>query len=86
MRITKEEFVSKHGHVKVEFSHYDKFVFHYTGETDDGLPVLIAVGGNSDAIYYMSVSASSEETISSLDPFGGETRNGERVGDVFYDY
>lgn len=85
--MTREEFYTKYGDVKVKFDFYYKYVFHYIGILEGGLFLNCQYGGNNEAIYRHAVRAGCEETVRSLQPITGYIVNlkGEEV-DSFYDY
>ena len=59
-----EDFIKQYGQKKVKFAGYYKFSFRF--ESTDGL--YLSVGGNSDAIYRLSVEAEKEYTVAELEP------------------
>jgi len=84
--ITRDEFLSRYGDVKVKFESYYKYVFSFSGKLEDGKIISVGLGGNSDDIYREEVSADDERTVSQLQPFMGSVfESGEEV-DSFYDY
>lgn len=84
--MTREEFISKYGHVAVKFASYYKFTFVFAAKLDNGDYIRVEVGGCSDDIYRFEVTAESDETIAGLDPYAGSVfRNGEEV-EGYYDY
>lgn len=84
--MTKEEFIEKYGRAKVKFSSYYKFIFVFAGMVDADTMVVVNVGGNSDDIYRMEVSAGVEETIADLDPISGDVWKDGIAVESFYDY
>ena len=68
--MTREEFYTKYGDVKVKFNGYWKYTFVYKGEVN-GEPISIQVGGTSDAIYRFDVVADRIETVAELQPYSG---------------
>lgn len=88
MKLSKQEFMEKYGHIIVEFSYYNKFVFTYTNPriAQTGGSIEINVGGNSDEMYREEVSASEIMIVNALSPFSGVAYDvDENVVDEFYD-
>ncbi len=67
--MTKEEALKTYGDVPCRFSSYYKYDFAFRGIAADGAKVAIHIGGNSDDIYRLEVSAN---TVTSLRKEGGE--------------
>jgi hypothetical protein len=86
MAMTKAEFLTKYGDVKVVFSSYYKFTFDYSAELEDGTSIVINVGGRADEIYRHEVSPNNPEKISDLDPYGGTVFAKGTEIEGFYDY
>lgn len=84
--MTREEFVEKYGDVTVKFSSYYKFTFTFSGVLANGDRIMVDVGGNSDDIYRMEVSADSEEAIAKLDAYSGSVWHKGKEVESFYDY
>ena len=61
-----EQIKEKYGNVKLKFNGYYKYSFSFTGKTEDGEEIYVSIGGNSDDIYRLDISAEKEETINSL--------------------
>ena len=59
----KEELIEKYGDENVKFSSYYKFQFIFKNEN-----VSCGIGGDSDDIYELIVSADEELTVRYLDP------------------
>ena len=82
----RKEFYEKYGEEIVSFSNYYKFSFTYEGRLEDGSIIQVDVGGNSDEIYRMDVSAGDSNRVIALTPYAGRVMsNGEEVAS-FYDY
>ena len=84
--VARDEFVAKYGSVEVKFFSYYKYTFTYTGTLPDGSKISVDVGGNSDDIYRMTVTANDVDTVAGLNPYAGSVyKDGQEV-DGFYDY
>lgn len=80
-----QEIKERYGEVKLKFQSYYKYSFDFIGTTDKGEEITVAVGGNADDIYKLSVGASKEETINSLDPhFIQVVKDGETIVDWYH--
>lgn len=66
--MTKKEIYEKYGDVKLKFNYYYKYSFCFHGKTKDGTEVYASVGGDSDEVYRIEITAGKEETIGSLEP------------------
>jgi hypothetical protein len=85
--MTREEFYTKYGDVKVKFTSYYKYTFTYAAELDNGYHIFVGYGGNSDEIYRFGVAFNSEETIKSLCPYEGRVTDNKGVEvESFFDY
>jgi hypothetical protein len=69
-KLSLEEFLEKYGEVRVKFSHYYKFCFHFEGEVE-GTKVVVSVGGDSGSIYKEHIVAGRFYSVAELDPYYG---------------
>lgn len=68
--MSKEDFIKQYGETYFLFSSFYKFSFNFTGETVEGKPVLLTMGGDPDDIYRVEVSH--EESLNDLVKSFGE--------------
>lgn len=68
--MSKDDFIKQYGESYFLFSRFYKFEFSFTGETLEGKPVLLIVGGDPDNIYRIEVSH--EESLNDLIKSFGE--------------
>lgn len=68
--MTKDDFIKLYGESYFQFSKFYKFEFNFTGETVEGKPVLLILGGDPDNIYRVEVSH--EESLNDLIQSFGE--------------
>lgn len=83
--MTKQEFITKYGDVKVKFNSYYKFTFTFKSTLPDGKILYCDCGSNSDDIYRMEVQADFEESVNVLDPYAGRVYDGTKEIESFYD-
>ena len=65
VEITKKEFIEKYGDIKLRFSYYYKYTFHFVSEDIKGL--IGYIGGCSDDIYRTSISYNEEIRLEDLE-------------------
>jgi len=68
--MTKEDFIKQYGGNYFKFSSFYKFEFNFTGETVEGKPVLLNMGGDPDDVYRVEISH--EEKLEDLIKSFGE--------------
>lgn len=79
--MNKERILEKYGSEKVKFSSYYKYTFNFRGIAADGTEIFAGVGGNSDDIYKLDVTADKEETLKDLwADFVTLTKDGRVIG------
>ena len=79
--MNKEHILEKYGNEKVKFSSYYKYTFNFRGIATDGTEIFASVGGSSDDIYKLDVTADKEETLNSLwADFVTLTKDGKEIG------
>ena len=79
--MNKEQILGKYGNEKVKFSSYYKYTFNFRGVAADGTEILASVGGSSDDIYKLGVTADKEETLNGLwADFVELTKEGKNIG------
>lgn len=61
-----KKFIEEYGDQEVVFSHYFKYVFNFSGETDK-IKFMLSIGGDSDEIYRLEVSNNVPVLLSSFD-------------------
>jgi len=85
MKITSEEFLEKYGNVKVAFQSYYKYIFTFTGTTQEGYDISVSAGGSEESIYIFAVESDSHYQIRDLSPYCGEVkdREGRTIEDFF---
>lgn len=84
--MTREEFYEKYGGMELKFVSYYKYIFTFSGLTDEGYDISCGCGGNSEDIYRMEVATNSVETVAELQPFMGSIyKDGVEI-EGFYDY
>ena len=79
--MNRSEFYEKYKDVDFYLSSYYKYTFNFTSVYKEH-SVNILVGGNSEDMYRESFVIGEKETIMELQPYGGNSSN----GDSFYDY
>lgn len=87
--MTAKEFFEKYAGVVVSFHSYYKYTFDFRGETEDGVVIYVAIGGDSDSIYTYDVSHNTTHTLdadSAYEFFSGTSIKDGKVVDEFYDY
>ena len=62
--MNQAELIEKYGDVKLKFNSYYKYTFTYTGLTDEGLTINVALGGDPSEIYTTVLVL--EESLTSL--------------------
>jgi len=70
-KLSQEQFLEKYGEVRVKFSHYYKFCFHFEGSKDGFHKVTVSVGGDSGSIYKEHIVAGRFHSVQELDPYYG---------------
>lgn len=84
--MTREEFYTKYGDIRVKFSSYYKYTFTFVGHLLDGKMLVCDYGGNHDEIYRYSVGADTTFTVSELEPYAGCIWDNGTELEGFYDY
>ena len=74
----KDEFLKKYRNVKVTFSHYNKYVFFFTGFYGDE-SITVGFGGNANDIYHIDINTNWTPDIDALDPSEGIVYKGDKV-------
>ena len=79
--MNKEQILEKYGNEKVKFSSYYKYTFNFRGVAADGTEIHAGLGGSSDDIYKLDVTADKEETLNGLwADFVTLTKDGKDIG------
>lgn len=63
--MTEKEFLKQYGEVKVVFYSYYKYTFSFIGSID-GKSIFVTIGGNSDDIYRLDITAGVEIAVKDL--------------------
>lgn len=68
-KLTKADFLARYGSLLVTFSSYYKYTFTFTGQLPayPGRTIAVYVGGGSDGIYRLDVTAGHAQSVESLD-------------------
>ncbi|OYU82651.1 MAG: hypothetical protein CFE24_15015 [Flavobacterium sp. BFFFF2] len=82
MELTEEQLFEKYGKVKMKFSYYYKYAFHFTGKKGK-LDVFAMVGGNPDEIYRQQIVAGEKCPLEELDFNSVTIRDGEEILEEF---
>ena len=85
MKMTKQEFLAKYGHVKVRFLYYYKNTFTYAGKLDDETEITCYFGLTADDIYLHEVLADEFYLIKNLNPHEGVAYQDAEILHRFYD-
>ena len=67
-RLSKAEFLEKYGDTVVTFNNYYKFIFTFTGITEEGYDISVGYGGDSGDIYRTMICNNETGTVRSIDP------------------
>lgn len=82
--MTFNEVLEKYGDVKLTFSYYYKYQFHYVGYTEDGTKISASVGGDSSDIYRHEVHNNETQSLSVLFPHSVEiTKDGNTIVSLY---
>jgi hypothetical protein len=83
-KMTVEQVKEKFGNTVLRFSSYYKYMFAFTGHTDDGHKIMCMYGGNSDDIYRYDVDANSEYRLGNLNDWSAVVIKDGANNEVFY--
>lgn len=76
MKMTKQEFLAKYGHIKVRFLHYYKNTFTYAGHLEENVQITCCYDLTAGDIYRHEVIVDTLYTISELTPHSGRVSRG----------
>tara|TARA_R110000772_G_scaffold50113_3_gene115310 strand:+ start:1545 stop:1799 length:255 start_codon:yes stop_codon:yes gene_type:complete len=78
--MTKDEALHKFGNITLNFVHYYKYSFLFTGTTETGEHIRASIGGDAGDIYRLDIDNDEKGTLNNLDPVSIHiTKNGNTI-------
>lgn len=83
--LTKQEFLTKYGHVVVQFSGYRKYEFSFEGKLDNGDNIVVRACGSPHEVYEFETVNCEQIQISKIDFLhSGDVYHGHVPIESFY--